>query len=154
VRQIVLNLLSNSIKFTHAGGQVIVSTALNDNGEVALRVRDTGIGMSEQDLVTALEPFRQLATSVRELSAGTGLGLPLTRRWRRRTARASPLRARRRPERWWRSPFRRAGSWRDERQPCARRPGQPATVSEIGGGHALKLLPPVFRPMRKPLGIG
>ena len=79
VRQIVLNLLSNSIKFTHAGGQVIVSTALNDNGEVALRVRDTGIGMSEQDLVTALEPFRQLATSVRELSAGTGLGLPLTK---------------------------------------------------------------------------
>src|SRR5262245_1994267 len=40
VRQIVLNLLSNSIKFTHAGGQVIVSTALNDSGEVALRVRD------------------------------------------------------------------------------------------------------------------
>jgi PAS domain S-box-containing protein len=79
VRQILLNLLSNSIKFTHAGGQVIVSTALNDNGEVALRVRDTGIGMSEQDLVTALEPFRQLATSVRELSAGTGLGLPLTK---------------------------------------------------------------------------
>jgi PAS domain S-box-containing protein len=79
VRQIVLNLLSNSIKFTHAGGQVIVSTALNDNGDVALRVRDTGIGMSEQDLVTALEPFRQLATSVREISAGTGLGLPLTK---------------------------------------------------------------------------
>jgi PAS domain S-box-containing protein len=79
VRQIVLNLLSNSIKFTPAGGQVIVSTALNDNGEVALRVRDTGIGMSEQDLVTALEPFRQVATSVREISAGTGLGLPLTK---------------------------------------------------------------------------
>jgi PAS domain S-box-containing protein len=79
VRQIVLNLLSNSIKFTHAGGQVIVSTLLNDNGEVALRVRDTGIGMSEQDLVTALEPFRQIATSVREISAGTGLGLPLTK---------------------------------------------------------------------------
>ena len=58
VRQIVLNLLSNSIKFTDAGGQVIVSTALNDNGDVALRVRDTGVGMSEKDLATALEPFR------------------------------------------------------------------------------------------------
>jgi PAS domain S-box-containing protein len=79
VRQIVLNLLSNSIKFTGAGGQVIVSTALNDNGEVVLRVRDTGIGMSDQDLVTALEPFRQLATSARARSAGTGLGLPLTK---------------------------------------------------------------------------
>ena len=64
VRQIVLNLLSNSIKFTGAGGQVIVSTALNDSGEVVLRVRDTGVGMSEKDLATALEPFRQLATSV------------------------------------------------------------------------------------------
>ncbi len=47
VRQIALNLLSNSIKFTGAGGQVIVSTALTDEGEVALRVRDTGAGMSE-----------------------------------------------------------------------------------------------------------
>ena len=42
VRQIVLNLLSNSIKFTGAGGQVIVSTALTDRGEAILRVRDTG----------------------------------------------------------------------------------------------------------------
>jgi signal transduction histidine kinase len=76
VRQIVLNLLSNSIKFTGAGGQVIVSTALNDNGEVVLRVRDTGVGMTEKELVTALEPFRQIATSAR---GGTGLGLPLTK---------------------------------------------------------------------------
>src|SRR5262249_39917314 len=59
LRQIVLNLLSNSVKFTGAGGQVIVSTAFNDQGEVVLRVRDTGIGMSEKDIVTALEPFRQ-----------------------------------------------------------------------------------------------
>jgi PAS domain S-box-containing protein len=80
VRQIVLNLLSNSIKFTGAGGQVIVSTALNDNGEVVLRVRDTGIGMSEKDLATALEPFRQLAVaSSRGSAGGAGLGLPLTK---------------------------------------------------------------------------
>jgi PAS domain S-box-containing protein len=80
VRQIVLNLLSNSIKFTGAGGQVIVSTALNDNGEVVLRVRDTGIGMSEKDLSAALEPFRQLAVaSARSGAGGTGLGLPLTK---------------------------------------------------------------------------
>ena len=79
VRQIVLNLLSNSIKFTGAGGQVIVSTALNDGGEVVLRVRDTGIGMSEKDIAIALEPFRQLATSARWGSGGTGLGLPLTK---------------------------------------------------------------------------
>jgi signal transduction histidine kinase len=76
VRQIVLNLLSNSLKFTAAGGQVIISTALNDAGGVVLRVRDTGVGMTEKDIVTALEPFRQLATSPR---GGTGLGLPLTK---------------------------------------------------------------------------
>jgi PAS domain S-box-containing protein len=77
VRQIVLNLLSNSIKFTGAGGQVIVSTALTEDHEVVLRVRDTGVGMSEKDIETALEPFRQLATSAR--AGGTGLGLPLTK---------------------------------------------------------------------------
>ena len=78
VRQIVLNLLSNSIKFTGAGGQVIVSTALTDQGEEVLRVRDTGTGMTENDLETALEPFRQVKTSGRT-GPGTGLGLPLTK---------------------------------------------------------------------------
>jgi PAS domain S-box-containing protein len=77
LRQIVLNLLSNAVKFTDPGGQVIVSTALTDRGEVAIRVRDTGIGMSEKEIETALEPFRQLATARR--SGGTGLGLPLTK---------------------------------------------------------------------------
>jgi PAS domain S-box-containing protein len=79
VRQIVLNLLSNSIKFTGAGGQVIVSTAATERGEVALRVRDTGAGMTAKEIEIALEPFRQLATSTREGSGGTGLGLPLTK---------------------------------------------------------------------------
>ena len=79
VRQIALNLLSNSIKFTGAGGQVIVSTALTDDREVLLRVRDTGAGMIEKELQPALEPFCQLATSARWGSSGTGLGLPITK---------------------------------------------------------------------------
>jgi PAS domain S-box-containing protein len=79
VRQIVLNLLSNSIKFTGAGGQVIVSTAATEGGEVMLRVRDTGVGMSEKDIEAALQPFRQLATAPRTAAGGTGLGLPLTK---------------------------------------------------------------------------
>uniref|UniRef100_UPI003BABE301 ATP-binding protein n=1 Tax=Stappia sp. TaxID=1870903 RepID=UPI003BABE301 len=77
VRQIVLNLLSNAIKFNQPGGQVIVSTALEDSGEVILRVRDTGLGMSNQDLAAAMEPFRQLHTA--RHGGGTGLGLPLTK---------------------------------------------------------------------------
>ncbi|RDV04619.1 PAS domain-containing sensor histidine kinase [Undibacter mobilis] len=79
VRQIALNILSNSIKFTGAGGQVIVSTAVNDDNEAMLRVRDTGAGMSEQELQMALEPFRQLATTSRWGASGTGLGLPITK---------------------------------------------------------------------------
>jgi len=77
VRQVVLNLVSNAIKFTDAGGQVIVSTAMTDRGEVAVRVRDTGIGMTAEEVEAALEPFRQIATSRR--TGGTGLGLPLTK---------------------------------------------------------------------------
>lgn len=76
LRQIVLNILSNAVKFTDPGGQVIVSTAFTDRGEVALRVRDTGIGMSEKEIETALEPFRQVSATRR---GGTGLGLPLTK---------------------------------------------------------------------------
>jgi signal transduction histidine kinase len=79
MRQIALNLLSNSIKFTGAGGQVIVSTALTDTQEAVLRVRDTGSGMSEEDLEIALEPFRQVATAMQWGSSGTGLGLPITK---------------------------------------------------------------------------
>lgn len=79
VRQIVLNLLSNSIKFTGAGGQVIISTALTERGDAVLRVRDTGAGMTDKEIETAMEPFRQLATSTRYGSGGTGLGLPLTK---------------------------------------------------------------------------
>ncbi len=77
LRQIVLNLLSNAIKFNTPGGQVIVSTIYEETGEVALRVRDTGPGMSEDDIAKALEPFRQLQTA--RPGRGTGLGLPLTK---------------------------------------------------------------------------
>jgi signal transduction histidine kinase len=79
LRQIVLNLISNSIKFTGPGGQVIVSTAVSDGRDVVLRVRDTGVGMSDKDIETALEPFRQVATSTSFGSGGTGLALPLTK---------------------------------------------------------------------------
>ncbi|MBD8892894.1 ATP-binding protein [Roseibium litorale] len=77
LRQIMLNLLSNAIKFNKSGGQVIISSALEDTGEVILRVRDTGTGMSPQDLSAALEPFRQVHTA--RYGGGTGLGLPLTK---------------------------------------------------------------------------
>ena len=79
MRQIMLNLLSNSIKFTGAGGQVIISTAQTDDHEVVLRVRDTGSGMTEKELQIALEPFRQVPMVTHWDAGGTGLGLPITK---------------------------------------------------------------------------
>ncbi|MBR0969601.1 PAS domain-containing sensor histidine kinase [Bradyrhizobium japonicum] len=58
MRQITMNLISNSIRLASAGGQVIVSTALSDRGEVALRIRDTGHGLTEREVAAAMEPFR------------------------------------------------------------------------------------------------
>jgi PAS domain S-box-containing protein len=77
LRQIILNLLSNAVKFNRPGGQVIVSTLLADSGSVIVRVRDTGLGLREDDIGLAFEPFRRL--SAEGPSRGTGLGLPLTK---------------------------------------------------------------------------
>ncbi|WP_313613935.1 ATP-binding protein [Agrobacterium sp.] len=79
IKQIVLNILSNAIRFTPAGGQIVVSTAYEPNGSVNLRIRDTGIGMSRTELEQAMKPFRQVASSNRIRGDGTGLGLPLTK---------------------------------------------------------------------------
>jgi len=79
VRQIAINLLSNAVRYTPAGGQVIVSTAYERDGSVVLRVRDTGVGMSSAELEEALKPFKQINALRRKRGDGTGLGLPLTR---------------------------------------------------------------------------
>ncbi|RWA98073.1 PAS domain S-box protein [Mesorhizobium sp.] len=79
VRQIALNILSNAIRYTQAGGQVIVSTAYENSGDVVMRVRDTGIGMSQSEIEQALKPFKQLNALKRGRGDGTGLGLPLTK---------------------------------------------------------------------------
>ena len=79
LRQIILNLVTNAVRFTKQGGQVIVSTAYQESGEVVLRVRDTGIGMSSVELKRAMEPFRQVARAAESVRDGTGLGLPLTK---------------------------------------------------------------------------
>jgi signal transduction histidine kinase len=76
LRQIMLNLMSNAVKFNEPGGQVIVSTALDESGHPIIRVRDTGMGMDERELSVALEPFRQIPG---RRDDGTGLGLPLTK---------------------------------------------------------------------------
>jgi PAS domain S-box-containing protein len=78
LRQIVLNLLSNAVKYTNAGGQVAVSGLIESDGSLVLRVKDTGIGMTEAQLQDALQPFTRVETPDRARQ-GTGLGLPLTK---------------------------------------------------------------------------
>ncbi|WP_152045300.1 ATP-binding protein [Aureimonas psammosilenae] len=79
IRQIALNLLSNSVRFTPAGGQIIASTTYTAEGDVLLRVRDSGIGMTEREIEIALTPFQQVHHNSEERGQGTGLGLPLTK---------------------------------------------------------------------------
>ncbi|QDW40860.1 PAS domain-containing protein [Bradyrhizobium sp. KBS0727] len=75
LRQIALNLIGNSIHLANAGGQVIVSTALSDFGEVMLRVRDTGHGLNDNEVAAALEPFRTQAPSDQTSDSGVSLSL-------------------------------------------------------------------------------
>lgn len=75
LRQITLNLIGNSIHLANAGGQVIVSTALSDFGEVMLRVRDTGHGLNDNEVAAALEPFRTSAPSDQTSDSGVSLSL-------------------------------------------------------------------------------
>ncbi len=77
MRQIAMNLIGNSIRLASAGGQVIVSTALTDRGEVALRIRDTGHGLSEQEVAAAMEPFRTPPPP--DASESSALSLSLTK---------------------------------------------------------------------------
>ena len=78
LRQITLNLIGNSIHLANAGGQVIVSTALSDLGEVVLRIRDTGPGLNDNEVAAALEPFRNLPPS-EQASDGSPVSLSLTK---------------------------------------------------------------------------
>jgi signal transduction histidine kinase len=79
VRQVVLNLLSNAIKFTPEGGRIEVQAAPKD-GLVAVSVRDTGVGIAQEDQEAVFEEFRQVGTAAKKVE-GTGLGLTLCRKF-------------------------------------------------------------------------
>lgn len=79
VRQILLNLMSNAVKFTPPGGSVMVSTETVD-GSVLVRVRDTGCGIPADQIERVFEPFEQVDNTYARAQGGTGLGLALCRR--------------------------------------------------------------------------
>ncbi len=78
LRQMVLNLLSNALKFTPGGGEVSIDVYRRGKN-IAISVSDTGVGMREEDIATALEPFGQVENQQILNHQGTGLGLPLTK---------------------------------------------------------------------------
>ena len=79
LRQIVLNHLSNAIKFTAAGGRVWIDASIDAGGRPTLAVGDTGIGMTAEEIQVALTPFRQVESPFARDHEGTGLGLPIVK---------------------------------------------------------------------------
>jgi len=80
LRQIVLNLVTNAIKYTPAGGRVEVSAGIDLAGNMEISVSDTGVGISDADQAKVMEAFVQVDSERNRSIEGTGLGLPLTRR--------------------------------------------------------------------------
>ena len=80
MKQILLNLLSNSVKFTPEGGDVSLDVHVADDGSMIFSISDTGIGMDKAGLVKAMTMFGQVDGSLARQYEGTGLGLPLTQR--------------------------------------------------------------------------
>jgi len=78
-KQMVVNLVSNAIKFTPADGHVLLAVATGAAG-ATISVRDTGIGMTPADMERAMEPFSQVDNSFTRGQQGTGLGLPMVKR--------------------------------------------------------------------------
>jgi PAS domain S-box-containing protein len=79
LKQVVLNLLTNAIKFTPAGGTVILSARVAVDGDLLIEVADTGIGIAQEDIAVALSPFGQVDGKLNRKYEGAGLGLPLSR---------------------------------------------------------------------------
>jgi signal transduction histidine kinase len=78
-KQVLLNLITNAVKFTPAGGSITISAHWDPGTGLAIAVSDTGIGIPEADLERVLKPFEQVDSSLSRQHQGTGLGLPLVK---------------------------------------------------------------------------
>ena len=77
IKQVMLNLIGNAIKFTPEGGRVDVTAKVQENGELYIDVKDTGIGMTKDEIKKAMQPFGKVDTAFSSMKAGTGLGLTI-----------------------------------------------------------------------------
>jgi PAS domain S-box-containing protein len=79
LKQILINLVSNAVKFTLHGGRVDISARIGEDGAFIFEVSDTGIGIAAKDIARALAPFGQVDARISRRFEGTGLGLPLAK---------------------------------------------------------------------------
>lgn len=77
LKQAVINLIANAVKFTPEGGTISVEARLSDADEYVLSVQDTGVGIAEKDLRKVMRPFGQVGNPMVHSGQGTGLGLPI-----------------------------------------------------------------------------
>ncbi len=78
-KQILINILSNAINFTPPGGTITIRFQHGENGDFAIQVADTGVGIAAEDIPKALAPFQQIKGAHNSHNKGTGLGLSLTK---------------------------------------------------------------------------
>ncbi|WP_439477123.1 ATP-binding protein [Brevundimonas sp.] len=79
LKQVVLNLISNAVKFTPEGGHIVVAISREDDERLKVAVTDTGIGIAAEDLNRLARPFEQVEGQHSKTTQGTGLGLALTK---------------------------------------------------------------------------
>jgi signal transduction histidine kinase len=77
IKQILVHLISNAVKFTPEGGRVSIGWRREKDGALSIVVRDNGIGMTEENIRRAMQPFEQLDSGLNRKFEGLGLGLPL-----------------------------------------------------------------------------
>ena len=79
LRQIFTNIISNAIKFTPRGGTVVVQAERATAGGTLIRIRDSGVGMTAEEVAVAMTPFGQVDGGRNRWREGTGLGLPIAK---------------------------------------------------------------------------
>ncbi|MDP6926277.1 MAG: ATP-binding protein [Rhodospirillales bacterium] len=80
LRQALVNLISNAVKFTHEEGVISISVDTPDSSSVEIAVTDNGIGIADDDMTRIMEPFEQVEASLSRTNGGIGLGLPLSKK--------------------------------------------------------------------------
>ena len=78
-KQVLLNLLSNAVKFSQPSGRVTIDCGRDDQGDLLISVKDTGVGIAREQLEKVLEPFEQVEDHLTRRNEGTGLGLPIAK---------------------------------------------------------------------------